>query len=158
NKKGRVTQILVTLSGAVDAGAAQERGTYRLVAPGKRGSYIARNAKFKKLKSAVYNAADHTVTLVPRKPFALTRPVQLQVNAVTPSGLEDTNGRLIDGDRNGSAGGNTVAMIAKPGVTLNTLAIGDSGGQKATDPTLVDALIARDELVGLARLHREKRR
>ena len=66
---------------------------------GNRGSFTAKNARVIKLKAATYDAADDTVTLVPRKVFALTKKVQLRVDGVPPSGLEDSLGRLIDGDR-----------------------------------------------------------
>ena len=72
-----------------------------------------------KLKSALYNPTTDTVTLTPRKPFALTKPVQLLVEGEPPSGLEDSLGRLIDGDHNGQAGGNAVAVLSRGGATLS---------------------------------------
>ena len=51
------------------------------------GRSAAKNAQVIKLKSANYNPATNTVTLTPKKPFALTKPVQLLVDGVPPSGL-----------------------------------------------------------------------
>ena len=74
------------------------------------------------LRSAVFNPANDTITLIPRKAFALTRPVELTINGTSPSGVQDSSGQLIDGDDDGTAGGNAVAVIRRNGVTLNPVA------------------------------------
>ncbi len=122
NKKHLVTQIVVTLSGPVNATEAQNVGTYRLATAGKKNSFDARNAKLIKLKSAVYNAASNTVTLIPKKPFALTKPVQIRINGQPPAGLQDSLGRLIDGDHNGQPGGNAAALLRRGGATISAVA------------------------------------
>ena len=99
-----VTQVTVDFSGAVNAAEADSVGTYRLAMPGKKGSFTAKNAKVIKLNSAAYIASLNEVTLTPKKPFALTKPVQVQVNGSPPSGLQDSEGRLIDGNHDGSGG------------------------------------------------------
>ena len=48
----------------------------------------------------------HEVIVTVRKPFAITKPLQLLINGSAPSGLHDSFGRPIDGDQNGIAGGN----------------------------------------------------
>ena len=106
-KKHQVTAVIITFSGAVNSGEATNTGTYRLATPGKRGSYTAKNAGVIKLKNAVYNAATDTVTLLPKKVFALTKPVQLMVNGSPPSGLQDTLGRFLGG------GTSAVAILSK---------------------------------------------
>ena len=118
NKKHLVTEILVTFSGAVDATEAQETGIYRLVTPGKHGSFTAKNAGSIKLRSAVYDAASDTVTLTPKKAFSLSKPVELTINGNPPSGLQDTFGRLIDGDDDGTPGGNAAAVLRRSGVVI----------------------------------------
>src|SRR5262249_1413164 len=80
NKKHLVTGVMVTFSGAVNSTEAARAATYRLAMPGKKGSFTAKNAKVVKLKTEVYSAALHRVTLTPKKPFALTKAVQLRVN------------------------------------------------------------------------------
>ena len=96
--------------------------------PGKRGSFTAKNAKVVKLNSAVYNATLNEVMLTPKKPFALTKPIQFQVNGLLPSGLQDIEGRLIDGDHDGLSGGNAVAMLRPKGVTLSALVSTSASG------------------------------
>ena len=39
--------------------------------------------------------------------------------ALPPGGLHDSFGRLIDGDKNGMAGGNAVAVIPKGAVSVS---------------------------------------
>jgi hypothetical protein len=151
NKKHLVTQILVSLSGAVNATEAQTVGTYRLATPGKKGSFDAKNAGVIKLKSAVYNAATNTVTLTPKKAFALTKPVQLRVNGQSPSGLEDSVGRLIDGDRNGQPGGNAVALLRRGGVTISALTLRTAETTRANTSSAVDLLLLRGDIIDLIR-------
>jgi cyclophilin family peptidyl-prolyl cis-trans isomerase len=111
NQKHRVTEILVHFSGAVDALQAQQTSIYDVVIAGSNRSFTAKNARTIKLTRAVYEAALDTVVLVPRNRFALTRRAELKVDGVPPSGLRDREGRLIDGDRDGKAGGNAIVIF-----------------------------------------------
>jgi hypothetical protein len=45
----------------------------------------------------------------------------LLVNGQSPSGLTDNSGRLIDGDHNGTPGGNAIAYLSKSGVTISSV-------------------------------------
>jgi plastocyanin len=119
NKRHLVTQIVVTFSGAVNGAEADQVATYRLATAGKKGSFDAKNAGIIKLKSAVLRGANNVVTLTPKKAFALTKPVQFRVNGLSPAGLQDSFGRLIDGDHNGQAGGNAIALLTRKMVTLS---------------------------------------
>jgi hypothetical protein len=112
NKKHQVTEVLVSFSGAVSANQADETAIYRLATAGKKGSYTAKNAAVIKLKCAVYTGSNDTVVLSAKKPFALSKPVQLLIDGLAPSGLQDIYGRLIDGDHNGTAGGNAIAVFS----------------------------------------------
>jgi hypothetical protein len=118
NKKHRVTQIVVTFSGLVNVTEADSVATYRLATAGKKGSFDAKNAKIIRLRSALFDGVRDAVTLTPRRPFALSRTVQLRVDGLPPAGLQDSLGRLIDGDHNGDAGGNAVALLRRAGVTV----------------------------------------
>src|SRR4051794_6648579 len=93
--------------------------------PGKKGSFTAKNARVIKLKSAGDDALINEVILSPKEAFALTKPVQFQVDGVSPEGLQDSKGRLIDGDHDGEAGGNTVALLrAKAAILSAVVALG----------------------------------
>ena len=115
NKKHLVTQVLVTFSGSVDVAGAGENQIYRLATAGKHGSFTARNAHVIQTRSAVYDAADDTVTLTPKRPFSLAKPVQLVVDGEPPSGLEDNSGRFING------GSNAVALLHRGGAIISAL-------------------------------------
>jgi hypothetical protein len=112
-----VTAITVDFSGALDALEAESTGIYRLTVASKKGSFAGEGTRVIALRSAVYNSNSWVVTIAPRKPFALTKPVELVVNGESPSGLQDAEGRLIDGADNGMAGGNFVAVISSRGVS-----------------------------------------
>ena len=157
NKKHQVTEVIVTFSGAVNAAEAQNPAIYRLTLPGKKGSYTAKNAKVIKLKSALFNAANDTVTLIPSKPFAVGKPVQLRINGQPPAGLQDGAGRLIDGDHNRTAGGDAVAILSRGGASIQAIALGTTGGQDAGIMAIVDALFERDAFAGLVPAHRTRR-
>jgi hypothetical protein len=118
NSSHHVTKITITFSGALNATEAKSLANYRLVMAGTNGSFTAKNAKVLAIKSAVYNATAHTVTLTPVTAFALSSPVQLTMNGTSASGLHDTFGRLLDGADKGKAGGNAVAVFSKTGVTF----------------------------------------
>ena len=118
NKRHMVNQIRVTFSGAVNIAQAQTAGVYRLTTPGKKGSFAARNGVVIPLGRAVYDVSHHEVIVTVRKPFAITKPLQLLINGSAPSGLHDSFGRPIDGDQNGIAGGNAVVVIKNGTVTL----------------------------------------
>jgi hypothetical protein len=119
NQKHEVTRIIVVFSGDLNAGKATSLATYRLAAAGKKGSFTAKNSQVIKLKSAVYNPANDSVTLTVKKAFALRKPVQLLVHGGL---LRDRWGRLIDGNHDGQPGGNAVAVLRRSGVTISAMA------------------------------------
>jgi len=141
-KKHQVKEIILTFSGALNATEAASTSEYTLTQAGKKGSFTAKSAKAIKLLSAAYNSANDTVTLTPKKKFVLSKPVQLVVHGEPPSGLEDSYGRLIDGNDNGQAGSNAVAVLTSKGATISVL----SGGSAA-----VDLLVEHGELAALAK-------
>ena len=111
NKRHMVSQIRITFSGAVKKAQAQTAGNYRLTTIGSNGVSKARNAGVIPLSKAIYDSVHHVVILILRKPLALTKSLQLVINGSAPRGLRDSSGRLLDGDKNGIAGGNSVTMI-----------------------------------------------
>jgi plastocyanin len=148
NKKHLVTQITVDFSGAVNALEADSVGTYRLATAGKKGSFDAKNAKVIKLRSAVYDAATNEAMLTPRKPFALSKSVQLRVNGLPPTGLQDTFGRLIDGNHDGQPGGNVVVILRGNAAIVSARALSPSGGDPTVQSSAVTALTP-DDLMGV---------
>jgi hypothetical protein len=129
NKEHQVIQITIGFSGPVNAGEADTLATYRLTNAGKHGSFTARNARSIPVKSAVYNEVTDSVVLVPRKPFGLTKPVQLRVHGLLPGGdavavLSKSNVRIAA--RTGQG--------ALPGSVLKAVDHRMSGGSSAPRP------------------------
>jgi hypothetical protein len=145
NKKHQITEIILTFSGALNSAEASNIAEYKLVQAGAKGSFTARNAKAIKLLSAAYNSANNTVTLTPKKKFVLSKATELVVNGEPPSGLEDSSGRLIDGNDDGQAGGNAVAMLKKRGVSINAV----------LDSAVVDLLVEQDAFANFAKKTRK---
>jgi hypothetical protein len=59
----------------------------------------------------------------PKQAFSLSRPVELTINATALSGLQDTFGRLIDGDDNVTPGGNAAAVLRRGGVVISAISL-----------------------------------
>jgi hypothetical protein len=113
--------VSIHFSGPLNAARAEMTAEYRLLIAGTNGSFTAKNARIIALKSAVYNGATLTVTLSTVKPFKLSKPVDVQIDAMAPSGLIDSSDRLIDSQQNdGPMGGNIDAILRKKSVTIST--------------------------------------
>jgi hypothetical protein len=81
------------------------------------------------------------VVLTPKKPFSLTKPVQLSIRGTATGGLQDSVGQFIDGDHNGTAGGNAVAVIRKGGVMLSARELTRSNRTPHLSGSLVDIVL-----------------
>ncbi len=77
NQHNQVVQLALSFSGLIDPTDAELPGTYRLVMAGKGGSFTGRSARTIKIRSAVYDAADHSVLLTTAKPVSLTKSLEL---------------------------------------------------------------------------------
>jgi hypothetical protein len=113
NQHHLVAEIIVHFSAPVNASEAADTGMYRLTMTGSNDSFIARNAKVVKLASATYDAALDEVILKPKRPISLANCVQVVIDGQQPGGLQDSLGRVINGNRDGQPGGNVVAMICR---------------------------------------------
>ncbi len=143
NKKHQVTEVDVIFSGLVNSSEADNIGTYRLATAGKNDSFTTKSAGIIKVKKAAYSPSTNTVAPTPRKPFALTKPVQVLIYGSGPTALQDAEGRDIDGDHNGTPGGNAIAIIAKKGVTVSACATASKADRrKSVTPSAVDLLFA----------------
>ena len=74
--------------------------------------FQSKNATVIRVANAQYTAANpYTVILTPMTPFKLSKPVELKINGLPPSGLTDSLGRYIDGDDDGQEGGDATAVF-----------------------------------------------
>jgi hypothetical protein len=117
NRKHLVTQVIVSFSGAVNASEAVDQSIFELTVAGKKNSFTAKNAQHLSLGSLVYNSSTDAVTLTARKPFALTKSVELVVHGTPPGGLQDSLGGFIDGNDDGIGGDDGEFVIARRGVS-----------------------------------------
>jgi hypothetical protein len=84
-KRHMLKEIVVDVSGAVNAAELNNVADYRLTMANRKGSFTAKNSRVVKVRSAVFNSANDTVTLIPAKAFALTKRVELTINGVFAS-------------------------------------------------------------------------
>ena len=121
NRKKQITEIVLHFSGGLNAAEASNIAEYSLVQVGKHKSYTGKGAKAVKLSSAVYNASNDTVILTPKRKLTIKKSAELVINGLPPSGIEDTFGRLIDGNGNGKAGSNAVSILTKKVATVSAV-------------------------------------
>jgi hypothetical protein len=114
SKKKTSKVLVVSFSGALEPGPAQNLGDYQLVSltKGKKGSH---GTKPVPLVSANYGAAANTVTLTPRG----TLPTGSFQLTIIGSSTLDAEGRPIAGNQ----GGNVVESFGKSGITLAAAAV-----------------------------------
>ena len=99
------TQFVLTFNEALDPTSAANLANYHLSVAFRNGRIARREIP---LKSVVYNPILNTVTLDPAHQLNIHYHYQLTV-----SGVQDACGRPIDGDRDGTAGGNFVTVVTK---------------------------------------------
>ncbi len=133
-RKKSVKELLISFSGALDAGAAANLGAYTLDAAGKK-----KTSGFTKpvgLGSPSYNASNNTVTLM-LGGKAPKKAMQLTINAAV---LEDAEGRPLDGNNDGQPGGNYVGTLGGAGVLIRAQPAVEI--RKSTVTAAIDAIVA----------------
>jgi hypothetical protein len=113
--RGSITSIVFTFSGSVDPTRAKNLKNYVLVNAGKDRKLGTKDDVKVAIKKATYNATTRTVTLTPSGPAAYNIAYQLTVQATNQAtGLIDSRGKLIDGNKDGKPGGNYVGRFGPP--------------------------------------------
>ena len=95
--------------------------------------------------------------VTPGKPFKVSGVVQLPINERGPTDLRDGFGRSIDGDRNGTAGGEAVTISSRRGAAVQAVASWAAGGPSGGITEVVNARHERDDLAGLTPARRARR-
>jgi uncharacterized repeat protein (TIGR01451 family) len=152
-----VTGFVVTFNGPVDPTTAQNVLGYRVM----RQSTVRRQRNFwqhlfgknagtqtvytaRKIASAVYDPQTDSVTLTLASPMAVKNGVRVvEVMGTGPHAVLDANAKPIDGDANGTAGGNYLdrfAMSVGKSVTYKTAA-GETVHLSLAGPGEIVALI-----------------
>jgi hypothetical protein len=113
-KTQRITgAILVIDEGGLDVSRAQDLANYTLAGT-RRGTF--QSIPLKPIaKDDVFNGGNAfaTITLRPSQPFALTsfQALRITVNGSTPTGVTDQEGRLLDGNQDGTPGGDAILQF-----------------------------------------------
>ncbi len=155
NNRHKVVRVVLAFSAPIDSADAQLLKTYRLVAAGKGGSFTARTARVIKLRSAVYDAVDNSVTLTASKPFLITKPTELFVGGQARAIIGDSHARGVTA---------AAAPMAKTAIREKTVpatgarpAVMRSSAKMPTiDGALVDALLDRNSPGDLRQSRRHK--
>lgn len=108
-----ITGIVLTFSTPMDPVQAEALNNYRLRLSGKSGLPGAPEGPTIPLASAVYDARRRTVTLTLKQSLTLGRFYQITVNGQGASGMTDTAGNVLDGDRNGLPDGIYESLIGR---------------------------------------------
>jgi hypothetical protein len=109
--RGRPARVLVvSFSAALDPTAAQNLGAYHLAPASGNSKFAPRGNTPIPLAAITYDASAHAVTLTPRGKLP-TQALQLSIDAAL---VFDSQGRPIDGNRDGQPGGTFVATLKRP--------------------------------------------
>jgi hypothetical protein len=151
-KAKKETVLVLQFSGSLNAGIADNVNAYGLApiimvkAHGKGKHRVPARTELGKPvtpASAVYAAGSNRVTLTPRGTLSLAKPQELIVRAAL---VTDVQGRPIDGNDDGQAGGDYIATLSGSRVTVGGLPLARKQTHPAVVPAAIDALLARGEL------------
>jgi streptogramin lyase len=102
--RARSGTLVLSFDEPLDPTSAQDLGNYQLV-------QLARRSRTVRIRSAVYDPATRTVTLSPVRRLRPRHLYRLAVIGTGPTGVADTSGNLLDGQKTGHPGSNFVTMI-----------------------------------------------
>jgi hypothetical protein len=117
-KRSILKSIVLSFSNSLNPSSANAKANYRLAAAGRDRRFGTRDDVKVRFRSVVYNPTARTVTLTPAGSLVLNKTFQLRLNA---AGLFDVYGRPLDGNGDGRAGGDYVALIARRGVAVTSV-------------------------------------
>jgi Bacterial Ig-like domain (group 3)/IPT/TIG domain len=102
------TYLLIDFSGPLNAAAAENIANYTISGPDNKQGH----SKFRrKLGSAIYDSATHSVTLVPIKRLDIHKTYTLTINGTTSSGVTGPSGMMLNAVSTGQPGSNDVTTI-----------------------------------------------
>src|SRR5262249_13090737 len=123
-KDVRAVGVRLTFNQALDPARAADPSTYALLgSDGKTFGQIA-------VRQAVQDTGPNTVRLLWLQPTRLRvlRQFRVVVNGTVPGGLTNTAGQFLDGDQDGTPGGDAVLHLKpRPGRVVRIPGAGDPG-------------------------------
>ena len=119
-QKKQITGLVLTFGGPLDASSAANATSYRLTTAGRDKKLGTKDDKVVPIALASYNAGANSVTLKPRgklQPGVAYRLVVLS----SAGGVRDVSGRAIDGDHNGTAGGDATFLFKGAQISMSAV-------------------------------------
>ncbi|HEX8199271.1 MAG TPA: Ig-like domain-containing protein, partial [Isosphaeraceae bacterium] len=111
----RITGIVLEFNESLDPSRVQNLLNYTLLASGPDRRFGNRNDRAVALRQATYDPNARTVTLVPTRPLATNQAYRLTVNGMSQAvSVSDRAGNLLDGDSNGTRGGDFLGRFGRP--------------------------------------------
>jgi Bacterial Ig-like domain (group 3)/Right handed beta helix region/Bacterial Ig-like domain len=110
--------IVIQFDQALDPGSAQAASNFTILTGGQRGQFGI-GSKHILLKSAVYNAASHTVTLHTSRSLKVGQRYQLTLVGASPRGLASAGGIMLDAASPGSHGSNFITTLNQQNYVVN---------------------------------------
>ncbi len=98
------TSLVISFNGPLDPSPAQNAANYQILAP---------NGHRIRVRSAIYNSATNSVTLVLAELLVLRKSYRLTINGTSASGLTNPDGLLLDGAGTGRPGSNYVTSVTR---------------------------------------------
>ena len=116
-KVGPKREQVITLSfdGVLNSSTVKKLSNYRLYSAGRDRKFGTKDDVVTALKSATFDSKKKLLTIRTKTALNLSQPLQLKIKN---GGLKDSFGRSIDGDRNGTVGGELLATVTRGGVSV----------------------------------------
>jgi hypothetical protein len=133
------TTLVLSFDRDLDPARAQDPSNYQVTSPGRDRRVGTADDVIVPLRSAVYDAAARTVTLITVRRLSVFLPNHLFARGTGAGAITDTSGNLLDGDGNGQAGGDYTAtfdrgILAGPAINGDA-AQGLTNGQRPRSQT-----------------------
>jgi hypothetical protein len=139
----QATHLILTFSESLNAATAEDLSNYHITAPGRDGRFGTHDDRTVAITSAVYDPAQHTVTLTTLQRLSWTNRYEIWVNGSSPAGVTDLAGNLLDGNNDGKPGGVYLAAFRGAVLILRPSPSGFGKGPDAFVRILYDDVLAR---------------
>lgn len=110
-KTKKVTTIVVHFDEMLDPTQVKKSPGFFLSKPGKAKPHKPIPRLALPISSVAYSAADQTIRIVTKLAGVIPKGLQLRISGSVPNGVRNLAGKLLDGDKNGSAGGDAVLTL-----------------------------------------------
>jgi hypothetical protein len=125
------TRIALSFSEALDPARATDLRNYTLLDAGPDRRFGTTDDHSIALRSATYDTTTNTVTLAPVRRLKLANPYQVIVRGSGTAGVTDLAGNLLDGDNNGSAGGDFILVFRRFGPSPDSTQVALDAARRA---------------------------